>query len=506
MGGGVPGHPLDGPGGVDQLAHLGIPVIGILQLLGQLQGVLQGDMEGPRPAGDLLGDGVHIGIGHIQHPPYVPHRPAGRHGAEGDDLGHMVAAVFSVDIVDDLLPPADAEVDVNIRHGNAVRIEEALEVQAIFHGIQVGDVQTVGHHGTRRRTAPRPHRDPVSLRVRDEVRHNEEVVHKAHLLDHAHLIFQLLPVLLRLPRIPPGKAPPAQVPEVGLPVVIALRQLEMGQVVFAELELHIAQLRDADGVLQRLRSIGEEPRHLRLALDIELLGLKLHPPGIVQGLAHLDAHEDVLHLCVLPPEVVGIVGGDQGDARLLMEAQQPPVHLPLDRDAVVLELQIVAVLPKQLPHLQGGLLCLLIVPRHQQLGDLSPQAGGAGDQSAAVLPQQVQVDARLNVKALQKRLGDHVGQIAVALFVPAQEHQVGEGGVKLVDLLKAGAAPGGHIDLAADDGLDPRLPAGPVKVDRPVHDAVIGDGYRVLPQLLHPLHQLFDPAGSVQKGKFRMQM
>ena len=36
----------DGPGGVDQLAHLGIPVIGILQLLGQLQGILQGDMEG----------------------------------------------------------------------------------------------------------------------------------------------------------------------------------------------------------------------------------------------------------------------------------------------------------------------------------------------------------------------------------------------------------------------------------------------------------------------------
>ena len=101
---------------------------------------------------------------------------------------------------------------------------------------------------------------------------------------------------------------------------------------------------------------------------------------------------------------MGIVGGDQGDARLLMEAQQPPVHLPLDRDAVVLELQIVAVLPKQLPHLQGCLLRLLVVPRHQQLGDLSAQAGRAGDQAAAVLPQQVHVNAGLDIKALQKRL------------------------------------------------------------------------------------------------------
>ena len=83
---------------------------------------------------------------------------------------------------------------------------------------------------------------------------------------------------------------------------------------------------------------------------------------------------------------------------------------------------------------------------------------------------------------------------------------MGEGGVKLVDLLKAGAAPGGHIDLAADDGLDPRLPAGPVKVDCPVHDAVIGDGYRVLPQLLHPLDQQGNAAGPVQQGIFGMDM
>ena len=123
-----------------------------------------------------------------------------------------------------------------------------------------------------------------------------------------------------------------------------------------------------------------------------------------------------------------------------------------------------------------------------------------------MLPQQVQVDAGLDVKALQKCLGDHVGQVAVALLVPAQEYQMGEGGVKLVYLLKAGAAPGCYIDFAANDGLDPCLPTGLVKIDHPIHNSVIGDGQRILPQILHPLHQLFDPAGSVQKGKFCMQM
>ena len=268
---------------------------------------------------------------------------------------------------------------------------------------------------------------------------------------------------------------------------------------------HVFQQHQTDLIHHRYTA-AVEGGHLLLALDVELLGLKLHPSRVVHRLAHLDAHEDVLHLRVLFPQIVGVVGGHQGDARLLVQPDQPPVHLALDRDAVVLELQIVAVLPKQLPHLQGCLLRLLVVPRHQQLGDLSAQAGRAGDQAAAVLPQQVQVDAGLDVKALQERLRDHVGEIAVALLIPAQQDQVVEGGVELVDLLEPGPAPWGHIDLTADDGLDPRLPAGPVKVDHPVHAPVVCDSHRVLSDLPDPLHQLLDAAGAIQKGEFRMQM
>ena len=77
-------------------------------------------------------------------------------------------------------------------------------------------------------------------------------------------------------------------------------------------------------------------------------------------------------------------------------------------------------------------------------------------------------------------------------------------GVELVDLLEAVPAPGGHVDLTADDGLHPRRLAGPVEVDHPVHAAVVRNRHRLLPQVLHPLHQLLDPAGAVQQGKFSM--
>ena len=276
--------------------------------------------------------------------------------------------------------------------------------------------------------------------------------------------------------------------------------------VFAELEVHIAQVRDFGGVGNGFGVIGEEGSHLCLRLHKELPGLKAHPAGLVQGLARLDAHEDVLHLRVLPAEIVGVVGGDEGDARLLTQADERSVHLLLSRDSVVLELQVIAVLPEEGAHLQCHFLGLVILPPQQQPGDLPGHTGGTGDQAAGVLPQQVQVDPWLNVKALQIALGHHVGQIAVALLVPAQEDQVVVAGVVLVDLLEPGPPPGGHIDLAADDGLHSRRLAGPVEVDHPVHTAVVGDGHRLLAQVLYPLHQLFDAAGAVQKGKFSVQV
>ena len=173
---------------------------------------------------------------------------------------------------------------------------------------------------------------------------------------------------------------------------------------------------------------------------------------------------------------------------------------------MVLELQVVAVLPEQLPHLQGHRPGLLIVPRQQQPGELPAQTGGAGDQTAAVLPQQVHVDPWLDVEPLQIGLGHHVGEVAVALLVPAQEDQMAGLRVQLVDLLEPGAAPGGHIDLTADDGLDARRLTGLIEVDHPIHHPVVGDGHRLLPQVLHPLHQFLDAAGPVQQGKLCMEM
>ena len=274
--------------------------------------------------------------------------------------------------------------------------------------------------------------------------------------------------------------------------------------VLAELELHRAPLGNAGRIGHRLGVLGEEQGHLLLRLEIEFPGLKAHPGGVVHRLAHLDGHEGVLHGRVLPGEVVGVVGDHQGDAGLPVEAEDALGRLPLGGDAVVLELQVVAPRPEDLLHLQGVGLGPLVVAPQEEPGHRPRQTGREGDEPLRVLPQQVHIHPRLDVKALQKGLGDQVAQIPVAHLVLAQEHQVASRRVQLVDLVKAGA--GGHVDLAPDDGLDPRRLAGLVEVDHAVHHAVVGDGHRALPQVLHPLHQPPDAARAVQKAILRMDM
>ena len=107
-----------------------------------LQGLLQGDVQLFR---HQLGDLVHFRVGHFQGPAHVPDHLAGLHAAEGGDVGHVLPAVGLGDVVDDLAPALVAEVHVDIRGADPLRVEEALEEEAVGQGVQVGDAQGIGH-------------------------------------------------------------------------------------------------------------------------------------------------------------------------------------------------------------------------------------------------------------------------------------------------------------------------------------------------------------------------
>ena len=107
--------------------------------------VVQLEKLGERDVGHLLGQAVSIAQRQLHDPSSVADGALGRHGAIGDDLSHLVRSIFLNDVVDDLSPAFVVEVDVDIRQGYPVRIQESLEQQVVFNWVDIGDAGAIGH-------------------------------------------------------------------------------------------------------------------------------------------------------------------------------------------------------------------------------------------------------------------------------------------------------------------------------------------------------------------------
>ena len=141
-------------------------------------------------AGNELRDAIHFAVGQIHGAAHVLDRRLGRHGSERDDLRDVRAAVFSRDVFDHFAAPPHAEVDIDIGHRHAFRIQEALEQQIVLQRIDVRDLQRVTHQAPCRGAASRPHGNSLRPRVTNKIPDDQEISGVAHLLDHPDFIRQ----------------------------------------------------------------------------------------------------------------------------------------------------------------------------------------------------------------------------------------------------------------------------------------------------------------------------
>ena len=172
---------------------------------------------------------------------------------------------------------------------------------------------------------------------------------------------------------------------------------------------------------------------------------------------------------------------------------------------MVLELQEVIALSEAFLVSAGRLSGLLRQVLHDIPLHFPCQAGGQGDQPLVVAVQDFHVHTGAVVVALGEAFADDLHQVGVAGVVLRQQDKV------VVPVLAAGgllveAGVRGHIDLAADDGIDASLFGGPVEVDDTVHDAVVRDGGAVHAQLFYTGDVFFDFIGAVQEGVFRVDV
>ncbi len=208
---------------------------------------------------------------------------------------------------------------------------------------------------------------------------------------------------------------------------------------------------------------------------------------------------------VVLQQVVGVVGGHQGQARALRQAGEGAGHALLLLEPVLHDLEEEALLVEDLAELADHPQRLRLVAVAQRHPHLAGETPGEADDAGVVPLQDLLVDARAVVEALGVAEGHQLHQVVVALVVG------GEQGEMVVGLADAGgipveAAPRGHVDLAAQDGLQALVPAGVVEGHRPEHVPVVGDGegLHALPGRL--IHEGVDLAGPVEEAELGVQV
>ena len=141
MHGCVPRQTLKSLRHVDEIADALFLLVFFPEFRIHFQSFVERDVEFPR---NHLRDRIGLGVREIQNTGNVTDDAARGHGTERNDLDDTISSVLSDDIINDFLASLEAEVHVDIGHGHTLRVEKALENQAVLERIEVRNTECVG--------------------------------------------------------------------------------------------------------------------------------------------------------------------------------------------------------------------------------------------------------------------------------------------------------------------------------------------------------------------------
>ena len=545
-------HALDARVGRHELGELGL----------LLQRHVERDLE---LVGHEVREVLPLGGSEAHHARDVLDRGLRLESAEGDDLRDM--AVLLAHVVDHGGAAVLADIDIDIGVLGAVGIGESLEQQAVLLRARVGEAEHVARHRADARTT-RVRGNAALARPVHEVPHDQEVRADRLVGEDLELAVEARADLRRdaVGTVAPDRACFAEVAQravaARLEVVLGLgvlrrveRQrleqaairleplgqvavllrvvlgsdagmldLDDGRVILALGQRHVAARGDAARVEQRLGvgRVGKEPAHLVRALHVERLGI-LETRRIVLVLLHRDAAERVVRVVVLGGEEVRVVVDDEREIEFLRELAEVRVDLLL-LGHMALQLDVEARLALLVRLERRGVPLGLgdgALPEHGILARLQVvlevrrdrAAEVAVDRDDAVRPLRERrlVHARLVVEAVEERVRRELEQVAPALDVLGEQHEVpaavllaGVGLVAAIALLSF--AVDGDVALDAEDRLDAELLGLHVELHRAEHVAVVGDRDGVHAEFLHALEQALDLVPAVEQRVLRVQV
>ncbi len=405
--------------------------MGLVQHL-QIRTALQGTGNAnPQLSRDQLRCLVHLIVRQIQRPADIADSRPCSHRPEGDDLCHMLLAVFVNNVSNHLVAALVAEVDINIRHRYPFRIKETLKKQIVLQRVHIRDPQGIRSETACRGTAAWAGRNALAVAIGNEIPDDQKVIAEAHALDNTQLIGQ--PVLgcrlllgrcpERRIRIPRFKPVAAELPQVSGCIQPFRKRGILRENMLAERQPQIAFLGDFQRVTNRLGHMRKQRCHLLAALEEQLVRSDLQPLLIIHRLAGADADQHILNLGILLGQIVNVIRNHQLNIAFRRQSNQLRIDALLFRNAVILQLQI-EVLAKYLLIPLRRFICLIITPVQQMLGYLTAQTGTKADNALGVSRQSFHINARLIVLALEMADRNQPHQVFVAGFILREQDQM----------------------------------------------------------------------------------
>ena len=144
--------------------------------------------------GNQLGQTFAKGVAHVQGATDISNGGTCRHGAERDNLTDGFASVLVLHVINHTITIGLTKVNIEIGHGNPLRVEKPLKQQVVAQRVQVGNVQGVGHQRTGPRASAWPHRTAIVFGPIDEVADDQKVAGKAHFQNRFD--FEIQPVFI----------------------------------------------------------------------------------------------------------------------------------------------------------------------------------------------------------------------------------------------------------------------------------------------------------------------
>ena len=332
----------------------------------------------------------------------------------------------------------------------------------------------------------------------DEVPDDEEVVREPHLLDRLQLEAETVRELGRGLAVALPEPLLAQLDEV-VERVTALGDGEGREQDSSELELDVAALGDLERPLQRVLEPREVPRHLLGRLEEELVRVELPVVRVLQRVAGLDAQERLVRDRVAGVEVVDVAGRDEREARLVGEGDQVRIDLRLLGEAGVLDLDVGGVAAEDLGEPVEVGARVVSPALRERARDAPGEAAGESDDALRMALEELPVDARLVVVALEVAERGEPDEVRVALVRLGEERQM-----RIPLRLRVPVV--GDVELTADDRLDARASCLAVELDGAGERAVVRerDGRHL--EACGLVDERRDPTGPVEDRVLRVHV